>query len=80
VIHVKELSRSQRPEAENKAEQAQAYQGRAIVKAFLREKKKIERCARTRAILSESTPSSWNLPSVYYTLVSGKVIHQLVVM
>jgi hypothetical protein len=38
VIHIKELSRSPWPwpGAENKAEQAQACQGRAIVKAFLR--------------------------------------------
>jgi hypothetical protein len=38
VIHIKELSRSPQPRlgAENKAEQAQACQGRAVVKAFLR--------------------------------------------
>lgn len=38
VIHIKELSRSlwSRPGGENKAEQAQACQGKAVVKAFLR--------------------------------------------
>jgi hypothetical protein len=65
VIHVKELSMS-----------SDARAGLLTVK--IKKKKKCKDAG--KAILSESKPSGWNLPSVYCPLAPGKVIHQLVAM